>query len=59
MKIDEPDTPYNYYNPELVINKIMQFYIKKDEQLEKEDFDPEIIALSKTDFTTKNLDNMD
>ena len=40
MKIDEPDTPYNYYDPNL------------DKELEKEDFDPEIIALSKKDFTS-------
>ena len=43
MKIDEPKTPYNYYDPEL------------DEDLAKEDFDPDIIALSKKDFTKDTL----
>jgi len=37
--INEPDTPYNYYDPEL------------DKELENEDFDPEIIKMAKHDFT--------
>ena len=43
MKIDEPDTPYNYYDPKL------------DKELMKEELDPEIIDIAyNKDFSRKD-----